>query len=135
MRAMTPSRFVATAALVAALAAAASREPAEARPTNTGIPVPILMYHVVADPRPGAPYPELFVSEPDFAAQMRWLDRHGITREQAAKKLEVARRHIDRLCTGERRPDLELAVKIEDMTEGKFHPRYWIKAAPKHSKS
>ena len=25
----------------------------------------------------GAPYPELFVSEADFAAQMRWLARHG----------------------------------------------------------
>ena len=40
-------------------------------------PVPILMYHVVADPRPDAPYPQLFVSATDFAGQMRWLARHG----------------------------------------------------------
>jgi peptidoglycan/xylan/chitin deacetylase (PgdA/CDA1 family) len=40
-------------------------------------PVPILMYHVVADPPPGAPYPELYVRAADFASQMRWLGRHG----------------------------------------------------------
>lgn len=40
-------------------------------------PVPILMYHVIADPRAGAPYPELFVRETDFVGQMRWLARHG----------------------------------------------------------
>lgn len=43
------------------------------RPT----PVPILMYHVIADPRAGAPYPELFVRASDFTGQMRWLGRHG----------------------------------------------------------
>jgi peptidoglycan/xylan/chitin deacetylase (PgdA/CDA1 family) len=40
-------------------------------------PVPILMYHVIGDPRAGAPYPDLFVRPTDFASQMRWLDRHG----------------------------------------------------------
>lgn len=39
--------------------------------------VPILMYHVIGDPRAGAPYPDLFVRASDFAGQMRWLDRHG----------------------------------------------------------
>jgi peptidoglycan/xylan/chitin deacetylase (PgdA/CDA1 family) len=39
--------------------------------------VPILMYHVIADPRPDAPYPQLFVREADFAGQMRWLQRDG----------------------------------------------------------
>jgi len=44
-----------------------------------GRPVPILMYHVIADPPPGEPYPELFVSPADFARQMRYLERHGYT--------------------------------------------------------
>ena len=44
-----------------------------------GWPVPILMYHVIADPPPGEPYPELFVSPADFARQMRYLERHGYT--------------------------------------------------------
>jgi peptidoglycan/xylan/chitin deacetylase (PgdA/CDA1 family) len=48
---------------------------AHSRPVT---PVPILMYHVIGDPRPGtAPYPELFVRSRDFAGQMRWLARHG----------------------------------------------------------
>ena len=40
-------------------------------------PVPILAYHVLGDPIPGAPYPELFVSRPDFRRQMDWLASHG----------------------------------------------------------
>jgi peptidoglycan/xylan/chitin deacetylase (PgdA/CDA1 family) len=35
------------------------------------------MYHVIADPRDGAPYPELYVRAKDFSAQMAWLQRHG----------------------------------------------------------
>jgi peptidoglycan/xylan/chitin deacetylase (PgdA/CDA1 family) len=45
-------------------------------------PVPILMYHVVSAPKPGAPYPELYTPEPVFAAQMRALAQrgyHGVT--------------------------------------------------------
>jgi peptidoglycan/xylan/chitin deacetylase (PgdA/CDA1 family) len=38
--------------------------------------VPILMYHIVSNPRAGAPYPELDVRPRDFTAQMQWLGRH-----------------------------------------------------------
>jgi peptidoglycan/xylan/chitin deacetylase (PgdA/CDA1 family) len=44
--------------------------------------VPILMYHEVRVPPPGAPNPRLFVSARTFRAQVRWLVRrgfHGIT--------------------------------------------------------
>lgn len=40
-------------------------------------PVPILMYHVIAAPPADAPYPELFVSPGAFAAEMRYLAKHG----------------------------------------------------------
>lgn len=40
-------------------------------------PVPVLMYHVIGTPPPAAPYPELFVSRPLFAAQMAALARAG----------------------------------------------------------
>src|SRR5262245_36274295 len=40
-------------------------------------PVPILMYHLVGPMPPGAPYPELYVSRPDFVGQLRWLARAG----------------------------------------------------------
>lgn len=39
-------------------------------------PVPILMYHALAVPPVGAPYPELYVRPADFAAQIRWLAAH-----------------------------------------------------------
>lgn len=50
-------------------------KPATGRPTSD--PIPILMYHVVADPPVGAPYPELYVSPTAFARQIGWLARHG----------------------------------------------------------
>ena len=41
------------------------------------MPVPILMYHVIAPAPPRASYPDLYVGRDDFARQMRWLARHG----------------------------------------------------------
>jgi peptidoglycan/xylan/chitin deacetylase (PgdA/CDA1 family) len=51
-------------------------------------PVPILEYHVLGAAPAGAPYPELYVSRPDFHRQMDWLDRHGyeaVTLEQVER--------------------------------------------------
>jgi peptidoglycan/xylan/chitin deacetylase (PgdA/CDA1 family) len=35
------------------------------------------MYHVIATPPAGVPYPDLFVRPADFAKQMDWLAQHG----------------------------------------------------------
>ncbi|HSR93442.1 MAG TPA: polysaccharide deacetylase family protein [Solirubrobacterales bacterium] len=40
-------------------------------------PVPILEYHVLGAPPPGAPYPDLYTSRPDFHREMDWLEEHG----------------------------------------------------------
>lgn len=40
-------------------------------------PVPILEYHVLGAAPADAPYPELYVTRPDFDQQMDWLDAHG----------------------------------------------------------
>jgi peptidoglycan/xylan/chitin deacetylase (PgdA/CDA1 family) len=40
-------------------------------------PVPILMYHVVSTPQPGAPYPDLYTPKSVFAAQMKALAHRG----------------------------------------------------------
>src|ERR1700742_282347 len=40
-------------------------------------PVPILEYHVLGEAPADAPYPELYVTRPDFHQQMDWLDQHG----------------------------------------------------------
>jgi peptidoglycan/xylan/chitin deacetylase (PgdA/CDA1 family) len=42
-------------------------------------PVPILMYHVIAPAPAGAPFPGLYVTPEEFAAQMRALQRGGWT--------------------------------------------------------
>jgi peptidoglycan/xylan/chitin deacetylase (PgdA/CDA1 family) len=63
------------AALVALLLAAA---PAAARaPVRGAKAVPILMYHVIAAPPPGAAYPGLYVPRSVFAAQTAALAAHG----------------------------------------------------------
>jgi peptidoglycan/xylan/chitin deacetylase (PgdA/CDA1 family) len=48
-------------------------------------PVPILEYHVLGAAPADEPYPDLYVSRPDFHKQMDWLDEHGyeaVTLEQ-----------------------------------------------------
>ncbi len=49
--------------------------------------VPILMYHVIAAPPTGAPFPGLYVPPEEFAAQMQALSRagwHAVTLDQVA---------------------------------------------------
>lgn len=51
---------------------------------HTG-PVPIIEYHVLGEPPPDAPYPELYVTRGDFRRQVAWLARNGfeaVTLEQ-----------------------------------------------------
>lgn len=48
-------------------------------------PVPVLMYHVINPPIPGAPYPGLYVPAAEFAAQMQALKAagwHAVTLDQ-----------------------------------------------------
>jgi peptidoglycan/xylan/chitin deacetylase (PgdA/CDA1 family) len=55
------------------------------RPGTT--PVPILMYHVIAAPPAGAPFPGLYVAQTEFAEQMRALKSagwHAVTLDQVA---------------------------------------------------
>jgi peptidoglycan/xylan/chitin deacetylase (PgdA/CDA1 family) len=73
---MTTSRFTSAAVLVAALVFASSSHATD-ESHSAATPVPILMYHVIGDAPTTAPYPQLWVREADFAAQMRWLARHG----------------------------------------------------------
>ena len=40
-------------------------------------PVPILEYHVLGAAPADEPYPDLYVTRPDFHREMNWLDDHG----------------------------------------------------------
>jgi len=72
----------------------ASRDGATAAATGGSItgppgtaPVPILMYHVIAAPPAGAPFPGLYVEPQEFAAQMQALKDagwHAVTLDQVA---------------------------------------------------
>ena len=60
--------------------------PSAQRPGTPGDqPVPILMYHVIAAPPAGAPYPGLYVQPTEFAEQMQALKAagwHAVTLDQ-----------------------------------------------------
>jgi peptidoglycan/xylan/chitin deacetylase (PgdA/CDA1 family) len=94
-----------------------SKRPAKAAPQPLGgptsDPVPILMYHVIADPPAAAPYPELYVSGPAFAAQMRWLARHGF---HAVTLHAVA----DHWRLGRRLPAHPIVVSFDDGYRSQF---------------
>jgi DNA-binding XRE family transcriptional regulator len=62
-----------------------------------------------------------------------WIEEHGWTRQQLANELGILRSSVDRLCTGMRRPSLETAIQIEDLTKGAVPARYWLEI-PAHSK-
>ncbi len=57
-------------------APAAAHTGASTGPPGTN-PVPILMYHVIAAPPPGAPFPGLYVPPAEFAEQMQALKGAG----------------------------------------------------------
>jgi peptidoglycan/xylan/chitin deacetylase (PgdA/CDA1 family) len=62
-------------------------------PSRT-VPVPILMYHVIAAPPAGAPFPGLYVSPQEFAAQMRALKDagwHAVTLDQVESHWRTGR--------------------------------------------
>jgi peptidoglycan/xylan/chitin deacetylase (PgdA/CDA1 family) len=67
-----------------ALSASSATDRGRTGNSNTGA-VPILMYHVIAAPPPGAPFPGLYVIPSEFAAQMQALKRagwHAVTLDQ-----------------------------------------------------
>jgi peptidoglycan/xylan/chitin deacetylase (PgdA/CDA1 family) len=85
------SKSIGTASSHTAAAAARGTHPstADALGPATGKPgtqsVPILMYHVINPPPAGAPFPGLYVSASEFAAQMQALQSagyHAITLDQ-----------------------------------------------------
>jgi peptidoglycan/xylan/chitin deacetylase (PgdA/CDA1 family) len=72
-----PIVVTALALLLGSIEPAPQPGPAAVGPARAPVPVPILMYHVIGDPPPGTPWPQLYVSAAEFAAQVDWLDRNG----------------------------------------------------------
>jgi len=88
-----------------------SERPATGHPTSD--PIPILMYHVIAEPPAGAPFPELYVSGAAFAGQVAWLAAHGyhgVTLQDA----------YDHWQTGLRLPARPIVVSFDDGYHSQF---------------
>jgi peptidoglycan/xylan/chitin deacetylase (PgdA/CDA1 family) len=89
----SPRRRAQAVALHTARKASGARAPASSAGTATGAasgppgtePVPILMYHVIAAPPAGAPFPGLYVPPAEFSEQMHALKDagwHAVTLDQ-----------------------------------------------------
>ena len=65
------------------------------------------MYHLVADPPAGAPYPGLYVSKRDFGRQIAWLDAHGY-------HAVTLRDLYDHWSVGRRLPAHPIVVSFDD---------------------
>jgi peptidoglycan/xylan/chitin deacetylase (PgdA/CDA1 family) len=76
-------------------------------------PVPILMYHVIADPPATARLPGLFVDPDTFRAQMSWLSRHGY----AAVSLNQV---YDAWFKGGKLPERPVVLTFDDGYRGTF---------------
>lgn len=63
----------------------------------------------------------------------RWVDASGLNRDDAAGRFGITRQHLDRLCRGDRRPSLLLALEIERITDGTVPVTAWSKTKP-HSR-
>jgi transcriptional regulator with XRE-family HTH domain len=63
----------------------------------------------------------------------RWVDASGLTRDEVAIRFDITRPHLDRLCRGDRRPSLALALKIERITDGAVPVAAWARVPPHSS--
>lgn len=70
-----PNRLVGVLAVLLVLGA--GHDAAVAGTDHPSAQVPVLMYHVIAAPYAGAPYPDLYLRKPEFSAEVGWLARHG----------------------------------------------------------
>jgi len=55
----------------------------------------------------------------------RWIDASGMTRDELAAELGIARTHLDKLCRAATRPSLLLAAEIEKLTRGAVRAAEW----------
>jgi DNA-binding XRE family transcriptional regulator len=89
----------------------------------------------VEKPRVGQPVEKPRIGRPVERRNKlgEWVDAHGWTRHQLAEALGIAFGTATRLCSGARRPSLEMAIQIEDLTDGAVSVRSWL-AVPAHTK-
>jgi peptidoglycan/xylan/chitin deacetylase (PgdA/CDA1 family) len=85
----------------------------EGKLVHTKAPVPILMYHVIANPPASAQLPELFVDPDTFERQMEWLKGNGY----AAVTLNQL---YDAWYKGARLPEKPVVLTFDDGYRGDY---------------
>jgi transcriptional regulator with XRE-family HTH domain len=58
-----------------------------------------------------------------------WLNAAGLTQAEFARKIEYDKGNLHRLLNGGLRPSLDLAFKIERVTDGVIPAAAWAEAA------
>ncbi len=53
----------------------------------------------------------------------KYLDEKRLTYREFAEKLGVSAQYLQNIAYGKRKPSLDLAVKIEELSNGKLTPR------------
>lgn len=61
-----------------------------------------------------------------------WLDEQSLSREHFAALVGTTVAHLNRMCRGARRPSLDLAMKVEQATQGAVPATIWLDV-PTHS--
>lgn len=56
------------------------------------------------------------------------MDASGLSRTEWAKRLGVSKSYLSQLASGQKRPSLDMAVRIERETDGAVRPCDWIEA-------
>lgn len=60
----------------------------------------------------------------------RWIDASGMSRDEVALKLGVARTYLDKLCRGQHRAGLDVALRLEKLTRGAIPVSDWVGEGP-----
>lgn len=63
-----------------------------------------------------------------------WIENHGLTYDQAATKLGVSKRSISRWITEGNTPDIDVAQRVYDQTEGRIGLMDWPTAYTEEKK-
>jgi len=59
-----------------------------------------------------------------------FLKAHGLTQREAAAKLDISRPHLAQIVSGAKRPGLDLALRIERLTDGAVPVSSWARREP-----
>lgn len=61
-----------------------------------------------------------------FMTLAEWIEKEGITRSEAARRLQISPSYMTELCQRKRNPSVLLAISIVELSKGKIKVRELI---------